>query len=48
MNILDFGLLAGNYGKDLTAGQSPVPEPPGVAVLVVGLLVGVRRPRPKQ
>ena len=48
VNVLDFGLLAGNYGKDLTTGQSPVPEPAGLAVLVVGLILGGRRPRLKQ
>ena len=48
VNVLNFGLLAGNYGKDLTTGQSPVPEPAGVAVLVVGLILGVRRPRLSQ
>ena len=48
VDILDFGLLADNYGKALTAGQGPVPEPSEVAVLVVGLLLGGRRVRPKQ
>ena len=48
VNVLDFGLLAGNFGKDLTTGQSPVPEPAGLAVLVVGLILGVRRPRLSQ
>ena len=48
VNVLDFGLLAGNYGKGLTGAQSPVPEPAGVVVLVAGLILGVRRPRLSQ